>query len=337
MRRAAPAPAATVIISSYNYAKYIGDAIESALACELDEGDLEILVADDGSTDDTAEVVERYPRVRFLALEHGGKARAFRAALARARGEILFTLDADDVYLPGRVATALEIYERYPTVCHVSHPSLILDEASGSQVVEELPSWLIGGPHDGNTVLARFYRRGVPFGGGSTFSARAVSIARRPPSDRVDMLLDEYLVLASLAAGDTYFFPQPLSTWRLHGANFSTLVAAASESRERSHRFLSSQDGILDDIGDLEIQRPVREVLALRARAARATLHALDGQRSLAEVLSLWRSLLALRPASIRTWLAVGRQYGVFSLSLPAGMVRAIRALRKRRSVQSRA
>lgn len=91
----------------------IGDAIESAL--RQDPPPLEIVVCDDGSTDDLAAALEPFgTAIRSLRIEHGGEAAAKNAAAQAASGDFLAVLDADDVYLPGRLAAFEELATHRP-------------------------------------------------------------------------------------------------------------------------------------------------------------------------------------------------------------------------------
>jgi glycosyltransferase involved in cell wall biosynthesis len=92
----------SVIIPAYNAAKYVGRAIESALAQTYPP--LEVLVVDDGSTDDTARVVAQYPSpVRLLRQSNAGPGAARNHAAREAQGEWLALLDADDSWLPEKL------------------------------------------------------------------------------------------------------------------------------------------------------------------------------------------------------------------------------------------
>jgi glycosyltransferase involved in cell wall biosynthesis len=93
----------SVVIPVYNGAAYIGQAIESALDQTLPPG--EILVVDDGSTDSTAAVVRRYPApVRHIPQAHRGSATARNLGVREAQGDLLALLDADDEWLPEKLA-----------------------------------------------------------------------------------------------------------------------------------------------------------------------------------------------------------------------------------------
>jgi glycosyltransferase involved in cell wall biosynthesis len=91
----------TVVIPAFNAARTIGSAIRSVL--QQTEQDFEIVVVDDGSTDDTSECARSFatdPRVRVIARPNGGPSAARNAGLASARGFYVSMLDADDLWLP---------------------------------------------------------------------------------------------------------------------------------------------------------------------------------------------------------------------------------------------
>lgn len=106
----------SVIIPTYNRAAYIADAIRSVQAQTY--SDVEIIVADDGSTDQTAEVVAGFgERVKYFSLPHRGQPAATRnGGLHVAKGEFVAFLDSDDLYLPHKLALQLAAFERYPEV-----------------------------------------------------------------------------------------------------------------------------------------------------------------------------------------------------------------------------
>lgn len=103
-------PEVAVVIPTHDRAGLLPRALDSALA---QQGcDFEVLVADDGSADDTARVLRPYlddPRVRALALAHGGVSRARNAAVAEARAPLLAFLDSDDEWLPGKLEAQVRL------------------------------------------------------------------------------------------------------------------------------------------------------------------------------------------------------------------------------------
>lgn len=101
-------PFVSILVPTYNRARYLGDCIRSVLAQGF--GDFEIVIADDGSDDGTRELVAavRDPRVRYLHKPHTGAPQTRNHALAAARAEFVFNLDSDDVLL----VDTLELYAR---------------------------------------------------------------------------------------------------------------------------------------------------------------------------------------------------------------------------------
>ncbi len=89
------------ILPVFNGRPFLAEAIHSILQ---QEGPLDIVVIDDGSTDGSAELAARYPGVRVLRQVNAGLAAARNAGLAAARGDLLAFLDADDLWLPGKIA-----------------------------------------------------------------------------------------------------------------------------------------------------------------------------------------------------------------------------------------
>jgi len=103
-------PLVSVLMANYNYGRYIGEAIESVLAQTYQH--FELIVCDDGSTDNSREVIEpfvsRDSRVRLVSKENGGVASALNAAYAASTGEIICLLDSDDLFLPEKLEKVVE-------------------------------------------------------------------------------------------------------------------------------------------------------------------------------------------------------------------------------------
>lgn len=110
-------PVVSVIMPTYNGALFIEDAVASVLRQTFD--DFELIVVDDGSTDDTTDKLRRFrdSRVRYLALKNNqGSAQATCTGLQAAGGRYIALLDSDDVALPHRLATQVRLMNGRPCV-----------------------------------------------------------------------------------------------------------------------------------------------------------------------------------------------------------------------------
>ncbi|MFV0445025.1 MAG: glycosyltransferase family 2 protein [Planctomycetaceae bacterium] len=111
-------PLVSIIIPTFNRSQLVGGAIESALHQTWEK--LEVLIVDDGSTDDTAALVrsvaQRDGRVRFFAQNHQGVSVARNRGLAEARGELVAFLNSDDVWLPWKLAMQVGLMNARPEV-----------------------------------------------------------------------------------------------------------------------------------------------------------------------------------------------------------------------------
>jgi glycosyltransferase involved in cell wall biosynthesis len=121
----------SVIIRTYNRAYIVAEAIESAL--NQTYGDYEVLVVDDGSTDNTSEVVQRFgdPRLRYVRHERNqGVGAACNTGVAESRGELIAFLDSDDIWRPEKLERQVACMEQHPEVDAVFSDIEIIDDTT---------------------------------------------------------------------------------------------------------------------------------------------------------------------------------------------------------------
>lgn len=109
-------PRTSVIITSFNYAEYLPAAIASVLA--QTDGDFELLIVDDGSTDGSLAVARSYadPRIRVLVQPHSGLGAACNTGMQAACGRYIAFLDADDIWVRDKLAAQCELLDRRPDI-----------------------------------------------------------------------------------------------------------------------------------------------------------------------------------------------------------------------------
>ena len=112
-------PKVSALMGAYNYGTYIREAIESAMSQDYPVDLLELVIVDDGSTDDTAalvtEAMERHPgRIKFVQQQNAGATAATNRARREAGGELIALLDADDVWLPQKTRRQVDLMRTRP-------------------------------------------------------------------------------------------------------------------------------------------------------------------------------------------------------------------------------
>ena len=125
-------PDVSVLIATYNDARFLPDSVGSVLAQEYD-GEIEVVIVDDGSEPAAAEVYQPDDaRVRIERIAHGGVCRARNAGVEMCRGEFVLFLDSDDQMLPGRIAAQAGFLADYPEIALAGGDITRLD-ADGSK------------------------------------------------------------------------------------------------------------------------------------------------------------------------------------------------------------
>jgi glycosyltransferase involved in cell wall biosynthesis len=117
----------SVLIPTYNYGKFLGEAIQSVL--DQTYKDFEVIVMDDGSTDNTREVVGgfRDPRIRYVYHDRTGVSAAENLALRLSNGEYITDMGADDVYLPRNLEMKVNILDSNPDLGLVYSDAYLFD------------------------------------------------------------------------------------------------------------------------------------------------------------------------------------------------------------------
>ena len=126
-------PAVSVVMPAYNSARFVAEAVESVLGQSFT--DFEFLIVDDGSTDETPEILrgyaERDPRIRLTVRPNIGLVRTLNEMLASVRGEFVARMDADDVCFPDRFQKQVESLRGNPELVAVGSRVVLIDPEGG--------------------------------------------------------------------------------------------------------------------------------------------------------------------------------------------------------------
>lgn len=225
-------PYVSALIDTYNHGRFIEQAIASVLAQDLPASEMEILVVDDGSTDDTAARVKRFgDRVRYLYKPNGGQASAFNFSIPQSRGEIVAFLDGDDWWAKDKLRAVLEVFHKNPDVGAVGHGLFQVDSRGkplGTVVPEKTYRLSVRTPE-----AARFFDQLKGFLGTSKVAMRRSVLERvLPVPEEVVIEADEFLWTMAVALADVVVLDQPLFYYRFHENNLF-MVNSYDEARAR--------------------------------------------------------------------------------------------------------
>jgi glycosyltransferase involved in cell wall biosynthesis len=134
-------PRVSICIPTYNQSGYLGAALQSALDQSYDN--YEIVIVDDGSTDNTAQVVERFPSdaIRYFYQENAGEPAARNLGIAQATGEFILWLDSDDVLMPGALAGYGTMLRQVPDTDVLYGDLILTDEQLHPRYVCHYEDW----------------------------------------------------------------------------------------------------------------------------------------------------------------------------------------------------
>jgi glycosyltransferase involved in cell wall biosynthesis len=223
------APRISVLLPTYNYARYLPEAIESVLA--QDWTDFELIISDDRSTDGSAAVVARYatqdPRIRFTHQPKNlGMVPNWNWCLAQARGEyIKFLFGDDSLGSPQALRQLHALLESHPRASlAASARSILRDDSSIAGIWDEFQH---GGRHPGAQVMARCLTETRNLIGEPSVTLFRRNQAGRGFDVRYRQLVDLEFWFHLLEQGDFVYTPEPLCCFRHHALQQSEKHAVA--------------------------------------------------------------------------------------------------------------
>jgi glycosyltransferase involved in cell wall biosynthesis len=219
-------PLVSIIITNYNYGCYVSKAIASGLSQTYPH--VEVIVVDDGSTDNSREIIASYgDRILSVLKENGGQASAFNAGFAASQGDIICFLDSDDQFKPAKVAEVVEAFESDRDLGWCFHYLTLVDAQTflqpntdpSIQITPKVPFKIIDFRADiKNAKLPTF----VPSTSGLCFSRSLLEqILPMPESEGVS-LSDLYIKYAALGLSKGCVIDSELGIQGIHADNAYT-------------------------------------------------------------------------------------------------------------------
>jgi glycosyltransferase involved in cell wall biosynthesis len=215
-------PLVSILINNYNYARFLGVAIDSALSQSYPC--TEVVVVDDGSTDNSREVISRFGnRLTAIFKQNGGQASSFNAGVSACRGDILCFLDADDFFYSDKVSRVVEFFREQgesskPIMLH--HLLAMKSDCGG-----EVDGRPFGKSHPSPMNLYAFAQRHhfIWYEAGPTTSIslnRVLADRLFPiPEKGVRISGDDFIVYGASLLADVYSIKEILGGYRVHEKN----------------------------------------------------------------------------------------------------------------------
>jgi len=232
-------PFVSVLIDTYNHERFIEKAIVSVLEQDFPAAEREILVVDDGSTDRTPEIIQKFePHVRLLRKVNGGQASAFNVGIPECRGEIVAFLDGDDWWAPGKLEAVGCALAEEPTVGLVGHgiTEVYSDGREHTELLKEIRRFRID-----SVEGARAFRLRKSFLGTSRMTFRAGVLRQIGPVPEILRIqADEYLFTLGAIFSRVLILREALTFYRLHDGNAFQLADGNTEALVRKQKVLDA-------------------------------------------------------------------------------------------------
>jgi glycosyltransferase involved in cell wall biosynthesis len=309
-------PLVSIIINNYNYGRYLQEAIDSALAQTYQY--VEVIVVDDGSTDNSRAIISNYVgRITPILKENGGQASALNAGFARSRGDLIIFLDSDDVLLPETVWRVIEVFHTNPDVAKVMYRTEVIDAYGVRTGVVKPPSYLPMRSGDLRRHVLTF-----PFDmtrmstSGNAFSARILSAIFPIPEHVYGRVgADWYVCYITPLFGTVIFLKEVGAYYRVHDLNNYEAPCISLVRIRETISYMSTTNVYIKKFADcLELQdRPgaSNDIFSISYIANRVVSLKLDPLRHPIENDRLSRLLLYAVLASFRR----------FDVSLPMKLI----------------
>lgn len=223
IERSEKEPLVSILVNNHNYAEFLPEAIESAL--NQSYKNLEVIVVDDGSYDNSREIISGYKtQVKFLFKENGGQASAFNAGFSMCQGDIVLFLDSDDVFLPLKAERVVQqfsynaesgwLIHKMRHVNNAHQPVSIVEKHYGPPLLNKSGDY---------SKVARRGKINFSLPATSALCFRSSLLKEIFPVPKaLKITADNYLKLASLVSAPILVIDDYLSEQRIHGRNMYT-------------------------------------------------------------------------------------------------------------------
>jgi glycosyltransferase involved in cell wall biosynthesis len=230
-------PLVTILINNFNYGRYLGQAIESALSQSY--RNFEVVVVDDGSTDESRSIIASYgERIKPVLKPNGGQSSAFNAGFESCHGEIICFLDSDDWFFPNKLMETVRTFKENERAQWVFHPLEMVfpDRPTSIEPRIERTAFIDMRVE----ALSGKLTLEAPATSGISFSRKMMDVIL-PMPEQIRLCSDNYLKFAGMSLAPGVYLRDPLAALRIHQSNAFTLRPDRMFTRAQTHLVMAKE------------------------------------------------------------------------------------------------
>jgi len=273
-------PLVSVLTPNFNYGRYLPETIESVLAQTYSRW--ELIFCDDGSTDGSYEIVERYarldPRIKLLRQANAGQAAALNTAYRSCSGTVLCILDADDRFHPTKLARVVERFTERSDTGLLVHAMTLVD--GDGKALYRIP---ILGAFEEGWIAERVRQRGGRWrympSSALVFRRELAKIGFPIPARPLRVGADGFLFTLFPLFTKTTYLPEELSAYRIHGSNIcGRLGVDAAAARSGAALMTQIVEAVNERLAEMELTESLRVRDNLHISLELLVAHLLEGK-----------------------------------------------------------
>lgn len=228
----------SIIINNYNYGRFITDAIASSL--NQTYTNIEVIVVDDGSTDNSREIITSYGhKIVSIFQENGGQPSSYNSGFAISKGEIICFLDADDIFLPNKVERIIEVFQSQADIGWCFHSLQLINENCKPLDLTTTRNYV-----SRRCDFRRFIQSGrippsLPSSSALCFRRSLIEQILPMPTTEKMLATDFYVKYMAVGLSNGFILGEALTKQRIHGNNAITLQLKRQHVQAREQLFTS--------------------------------------------------------------------------------------------------
>ncbi|WP_245940046.1 glycosyltransferase family 2 protein [Stenomitos frigidus] len=232
-------PLVSLIINNYNYDRFLAHAIDSALSQTYKN--VEVIVIDDGSQDSSQAIIASYgEKIVAIAKENGGQASCYNIGFAASHGDIICFLDADDVFLPHKIAEIVAAFQRSDNIGWCFHSLTLIDQDNHSLPGTTTVNYVTQACDFRALLTAGKMPPNLPPSSCLCFRRSLLAQILPMPTSKALRAGDNYVKFVAVGLSQGFMLADSLTLQRIHDANMVTMQPQKAHLTAREYAYTGS-------------------------------------------------------------------------------------------------